>query len=370
MEYKMSAKTSLLDILLEKNGFDAAVFIPSPNWGWLTGQPKGSSERPATLIYRPGKKAALVMAGFEVNGTPEMDIPVEIFPFSDNPGEWGEAFEKAGQYLGLNGCKLAVEPTHFRFFEYEFIRNAVPDCTITGAAPLFTELRIRKSEEELAYMRKAAIIAQDALEETLKMVKPGVTERQLSAELVSQLLRLGSEPKLPFDPIVGSGPNSANPHADVSDRPVQSGEFLLFDWGARYKGYCSDITRTFVVGEASDKQIEIYNTVLAANRAALAAVRPGVTAGSIDDAGRSVIEEKGYGVYFTHRIGHGLGMECHEDPYMFGGNDVILEEGMCFSDEPGIYIPDWGGVRIEDDITVTADAGRSITDFPRELRVL
>ncbi len=366
----MSSKTALLDDLIGKYGFDAAAFIPGADFTWLTGQSKHLMERPTTILYRPGKPAALVIAGFEVDAAPAMDIPAEIFTFTDNPAEWGDAFRKAGEYLGLAGKKIAVQPTGFRFFEYQFLVNAIPGCSIQGAQPLFTELRLRKTEEEVGYMRRAAVIAQDALSETLKMVRPGVTERQLSAELVSQLLRLGSEPKLPFDPIVGSGPNSANPHAEVSDREIRSGDFLLFDWGARYHGYCSDITRTFVVGEASDKQIEIYHTVLAANRAALAAVRPGVTAGSIDDAGRKVIADKGYGEYFTHRIGHGLGMEEHEEPYIFGGNPVILEEGMCFSDEPGIYLPDWGGVRIEDDVTVTADAGRSISDFPRELRVL
>lgn len=366
----MSTKSTLLETLLEKYRYDAAIFIPSPNMNWLTGQAKILMERPTTLIYRPGKKAALVIAGFEVDAAPEMDIPVEIFPFSDNPAEWEEVFRKAGDYLGLAGKKLAVEPIHFRFLEYQFIKNSIPECEIIGAQPLFTELRLRKSRQELEYMRKAAIIAQDALEETLKLVKPGVTERELGSELVAQMLRRGSDPKLPFDPIVGSGPNSANPHAEVSDREIRCGDFLLFDWGARYKGYCSDLTRTFVIGEASDKQIDIYNTVLAANRAALAAVRPGVTAGSIDDAGRAVINAKGYGEYFTHRIGHGLGMEEHEDPYIFSGNPVILEQGMCFSDEPGIYIPDWGGIRIEDDITVTEDAGRSISDFPRELRIL
>ena len=336
----MSTKTNLLDNLIEKYGCDAAAFIPSANFTWLTGQSKHLMERPTTLLYRPGKKAALIIAGFEVDAAPEMDIPTEIFPFSDVPAEWGEAFRKAGEYLGLSGKKIAVEPPNFRFFEYQFLKDAIPECEISGAQPLFTELRLRKSEEELACMRKAAVIAQDALEETLKLVRPGVTERH------------------------------ANPHAEVSDREIRNGEFLLFDWGARYRGYCSDITRTFVIGDASDKQIEIYTTVLAANRTALAAVRPGVTAGSIDDAGRAVIEEKGYGPYFTHRIGHGLGMEEHEEPYIFGGNSVILEKGMCFSDEPGIYLPDWGGVRIEDDITVTDDAGRSITDFPRELRIL
>ncbi len=366
----MSTKTALLDSLIEKNNYDAAVFIPSPNMSWLTGQTKHESERPTTLIYCPGKKAALIIAGFEVDAAPPMDIPVEIFSFSDVPSEWGSAFRRAAEYLDLRGKKIAVEPNHFRFLEYQFILNAAPDCKICGAPELYTELRLRKNEEELGYMRQAAIIAQDALEETLKLVKPGVTERQIAAELVSQLLKHGSEPNFPFDPIVGSGPNSANPHAEVSDREIQTGDFLLFDWGARYHGYCSDITRTFVIGEPNDKQIEIYHTVLAANRAALAAVRPGVTAGSIDEAGRRVITEKGYGPYFTHRIGHGLGMECHEEPYMFSGNTVILEPGMCFSDEPGIYLPDWGGVRIEDDITVTADAGRSLTDFSRELRIL
>ncbi len=366
----MSTKTALLDSLIAKFNYDAVALIPSPNMSWLTGAAKEQGERPTTILYSPGKTAALIIAGFEVDAAPPMDIPTEIFRFSDVPSEWGDAFKKAADYLGLSGKKIAVEPNHFRFLEYQFILNAAPDCKICGAPELFTELRLRKTEEELGFMRQAAIIAQDALEETLKLVRPGVTERQLAAELVSQLLKHGSEPNFPFNPIVGSGPNSANPHAEVSDREVQKGDFLLFDWGARWKGYCSDITRTFVIGEANDKQIEIYNTVLAANRAALAAVRPGVTAGSIDAAGRKVIEDKGYGPYFTHRIGHGLGMECHEEPYMFSGNTVILEKGMCFSDEPGIYLPDWGGVRIEDDITVTADAGRSLSDFPRELRIL
>ena len=366
----MNTKTALLENLIEKYGYDAAAFIPSPNMSWLTGQTKILMERPTTLLYRPGKKAALIIAGFEMDAAPEMDIPVEVFLFTDNPSEWSEAFQKAGKYLDLAGKKIAVEPIHFRYLEYQFIQNAIPDSQISGAQQLFTELRLRKTEKELEYMRKAAIIAQDALEETLKLVKPGVTERELGSELVTQMLRRGSDPKLPFDPIVGSGPNSANPHAEVSNRQIQRGDFLLFDWGARYRGYCSDITRTFVVGEASDKQIEIYNTVLQANRTALSAVRPGVTAGSIDEAGRAVITDKGYGKYFTHRIGHGLGLEEHEEPYMFGGNPLILEQGMCFSDEPGIYIPDWGGVRIEDDITVTENAGRSISDFPRELRIL
>jgi Xaa-Pro dipeptidase len=167
----MSTKTALLDSLMEKYGYDAIAMIPSPNMSWLTGQAKSQGERPTTIIYRPGKTAALIIAGFEVDAAPAMDIPVEIFRFTDVPSEWGDAFRKAADYLELSGKKIAVEPNHFRFLEHQFILNAAPGCTICGGPELFTELRLHKSEEELGYMRQAAIIAQDALEETLKMVK-------------------------------------------------------------------------------------------------------------------------------------------------------------------------------------------------------
>ncbi len=366
----MNEKYALLESLLEKHGCDAAAFIPSASFTWLTGRSKDLMERPVVVIVRAGMTPALIIAGFEVAAAPEWTKPFEIFSFSDDPAEWQDAFRAAGEYLGLRGKRIAVEPLHFRFLEYNYLRRAVPDCEIVGAQPLFTELRIRKTEQDLAAIREAAVIAQDALEATLKLVKPGVTERRLASELSANLLRLGSEPNFPFNPIVGSGPNSADPHHGVSDREIRRGDFLLFDWGARRGGYCSDITRTFVIGEASDRQIEVYNTVLAANRAALAAVRPGAACGSIDAAGRAVIEAAGYGQYFTHRLGHGLGMEDHEEPYIFGGNSVKLEPGMCFSDEPGIYLPDWGGVRIEDDLTCTAEGGLCLTDMSRELRIL
>lgn len=366
----MNTKLEFLHSLTEENGFDAAAMIPSPNMIWLTGAEKYLMERPIVLIMRADGRAALVIAGFELSSMSGVDVPFEPFTYGDDPATWVDAFRKAAAYLELDGAKIAVEPTHFRYHEYRFLKEAMPGCDISDGTAVFSQLRLHKNAEEEACIRKAAVIAQDALSETLKLVKPGVTERELCSELVSQMLQKGSDSHLAFNPIVGSGPNTADPHHEVSDRALQNGDFLLFDWGARYQGYCSDITRTFVVGEASDKQIDIYNTVLAANRAGLAAVRPGAKAGSLDDAARKVITDKGYGEYFTHRLGHGLGLEEHEDPYIFGGNALPLEEGMVFSDEPGIYIGGWGGVRIEDDIIVTKDAGKSISDFPRELQIL
>lgn len=361
--------TKFENIIIE-NGFDAAAVIPSPNFFWLTGKQKHLMERPTTLIVAPGKKPALIIAGFELDSMRDLPFSFDSFPFSDDPGEWDDAFKKAGRQLNLCGKRICVEPMHLRFLEAGFLKRNIPDSELIGAPELFSQLRLCKTETDTAKMRKAAEIAEDALEATLKLVKPGVTEQTLSAELVAQMLRLGSEPQLPFDPIVASGPNSADPHASVSTRAIQTGDFLLFDWGARYNGFCSDITRTFCVGEASDKQKEIYETVRLANQAGFEASHPDVPCGSIDQAARNIIEKKGYGKYFTHRVGHGLGLEAHEDPYLFGANTQRLSPGMSFTVEPGIYLPGFGGVRIEDDVTITFSGAIRTTSFFRGLKML
>lgn len=363
-------KLTKLEKMIRENGLDAVALIPSPNFFWLTGQNKHLMERPTMLIIVPDRTPAMVIAGFEVASLANAAIPFSAFGFDDDPAHWVDVFKAAGEALGLEGGKIGVESIHFRFFEQEILLQALPGCQLIAADGLFSQLRLHKQEDELVCMRQAALIAQNALEETLKLVKPGVTERQLAAELVAQMLRLGSDSNLPFEPIVAGGPNSADPHAAVSDRPLQSGDFLLFDWGARYQGFCSDITRTFGIGDLSEAQKKIHRTVLEANRAAVGTARPGVRCGSVDAAARKVITEAGYGDYFTHRLGHGLGLETHEHPYMYGANEQLLETGMVFTDEPGIYIPGQGGVRIEDDIVVTADGCTSLTDFPRELRIL
>ena len=216
-------------------------------------------------------------------------------------------------------------------------------------------------------MQKAAQIAQDALKSTLPSIKIGCTEKEIASELVVNMLRLGNDPELPFAPIVSSGPNGANPHATPSDRKMVEGDLLVIDWGAAYNGYFSDITRTFAIGKIDPEFETIHKTVQAANAAGRAAGKPGVAAGKVDAAARTVIENAGYGKYFTHRTGHGLGMEEHEPPYMFGGNPHTLLPGMVYTVEPGIYIPGRNGVRIEDDMVVTADGSRSLTDLPRDL---
>ena len=219
-------------------------------------------------------------------------------------------------------------------------------------------------------MRKAVGIAQDALEAAIPSFKTGMTEKALAAELVIQLFKHGSDPELPFAPIVSSGPNAANPHASPSDRKLQAGDLLVVDWGAAYEGYISDLTRTFAVGNVDQEYVKIHKIVQEANAAGRAAAKPGVPCADVDKAARDVIERAGYGKFFTHRTGHGIGMEGHEEPYMRGDNMQLLEPGMAFTVEPGIYLPNRNGVRIEDNVVITETGADVLSTMPREIRVV
>jgi Xaa-Pro dipeptidase len=231
-------------------------------------------------------------------------------------------------------------------------------------------LRLRKDQAEVEAMRRAVKIAQDALEAMIPLIKIGMTEKELSAELVVQLLKHGSEPELPFAPIVSGGPNGANPHASPGERKLQAGDLLVVDWGATCDGYISDLTRTFAVGEVDDEYQKIHKIVQEANAAGRLAAKPGVPCANVDKAAREVIEKAGYGVYFTHRTGHGIGMEAHEEPYMRGDNMQLLEPGMAFTVEPGIYLPERNGVRIEDNVVIAETGVDVLSDIPREIRVV
>jgi Xaa-Pro dipeptidase len=257
-----------------------------------------------------------------------------------------------------------------RVMELRFIEDAFANPRIVAAEEIFAALRMTKDADELAKMREAVAIAERALAATLPTIRIGQTEREIATELVMQTLRAGSESDLPFSPIVASGPNSALPHAFVTDRKLQPGDMLTLDWGAAKHGYMADLTRTFAIGEVSDELKKIYELVKAANAAAAAATQPGVACAEVDAAARKVITDGGYGQYFTHRVGHGLGLEGHEDPSMHGRNETSLEAGMTFTIEPGIYVPGKGGVRIEDNVVVTEAGCESLSSYSRELQII
>lgn len=231
---------------------------------------------------------------------------------------------------------------------------------------LVEKLRMVKDEGELSDMAEAARIAEAGLTEILPLIKPGVTEEFVAIELEIAMRRLGSQ-GLPFSIIAASGPRASLPHGRASARKILPGDFLTLDFGAIYNGYCSDMTRTFVVGKADDRQRRVYDVVLKAQLAALAAVKPGMIGRDVDKVARDVITEAGFGERFGHGLGHGVGRLVHEGPSAGSKSEDTLAPGHVITVEPGIYIPEWGGVRIEDMVVVTAEGYRNFNQFTKEL---
>ena len=242
-------------------------------------------------------------------------------------------------------------------------------CTLTPASSLMTELRGSKDEEELSCMTAAQRIAEGALEQILKEIRPGMTEKEIAARLNYLMVSAGAE-KTSFDTIVASGPNGSMPHAVPGMRKVREGDFITMDFGCVYKGYCSDMTRTVALGRPSDEMRNVYDIVLQAQLAGIAAAKAGVAGAAIDGAARKVIQDAGYGAYFGHSFGHSLGIDIHEAPNAAPGNDKPMPDGAVVSAEPGIYLPGRFGVRIEDVMILRPDGAQVITKAPKALLVL
>lgn len=349
---------------------DLVAVNPGPTLTYLTGLHFHLMERPTLLLARPSYPAVIVLPALELGKVEQSRIELKAFSYDDNPATWLEAFQSAAAYIGLAGARVAVEPTRLRFLEIEFLRQAASNSYLVSGDRIFSSLRMCKDAEEIAAMRQAVKIAQTGLLNTIPYIKAGVSEMDVAAELTVQLLRAGSISEMPFAPIVASGPNSANPHAVPTPRKLTRGDLLVIDWGAAYNDYCSDLTRTFAIGSIEPEFSRIAEIVLAANTAGRLAGQPGIPAGDVDRAARKAIADNGYAQYFTHRTGHGLGMEGHEPPYIFAENNLLLQNGMAYTVEPGIYLPGRGGVRIEDDMIVTETGSESLSDLPRELKIL
>lgn len=234
---------------------------------------------------------------------------------------------------------------------------------------LIGRMRIVKTSDEIEKMRRAQRITEDALSDTLRLIKEGVTEKELALELEFRMRRNGAE-GVSFDLIVLTGKKTSMPHGVPSDEKVRAGDFILFDIGATVDGYHSDMTRTYVFGEADSKQKRIYDTVLQAQLHALAAVKSGVTCGEVDAAAREYIAQAGFGDLFGHSTGHGVGLAIHEAPVVSPKSDTVLSNGMVITVEPGIYLPDTFGVRIEDMVVVTSDGCINLATLPKTLTSL
>lgn len=261
--------------------------------------------------------------------------------------------------------KLGFEEDVVSFSTYSLYKSKV-SCLLIPMEGIVEEIRTIKDESELDIIRKAAEITDKAFDHIVKFIRPGMTEREIGLELEFFMKKLGAT-ALSFPSIVASGVRSSLPHGVVTDKVVNEGEFLTLDYGCVYEGYCSDMTRTLVIGESSEKMTEIYNVVLQAQERALKAFKPGTPAIDVDKVARDYIKEKGYGDYFGHSLGHGVGREIHEAPTIGYRNAKELQAGMVVTDEPGIYIPDFGGVRIEDLLVIKEDGIEILSKSPKEL---
>ncbi|MHC1784051.1 MAG: M24 family metallopeptidase [Anaerolineaceae bacterium] len=350
---------------IQNSKFDAVVLNPGPTLTYLTGLNFHLMERPVIFIIPSEGRPTMVLPELEKGKLEGKGLA--SFTYGDNPETWQNVFNLAMVSLSMAGKKIGVEPTRLRFLELNILQQAAFGARFLSAEHLLSNLRMKKSEVEIEKMRKAVRIAEKAFVAVLKQIRPGMTEKEAASELSLQMLKAGCDAELPFPPIVAGGPNSANPHAVPTDRAFANGDLVIIDWGASYEGYFSDLTRNLAIGELDEEYKKIASLVHQANAAGRSIARPGISAGEVDLAARAVIERGGYGPFFNHRLGHGLGLEAHEQPYIFSENDLSLAEGMTFTIEPGIYLAGRGGVRIEDDVVITSTGCECLSSLPREL---
>ena len=356
--------------LINESDLDGVAFNPGCTLFYLTGLEFHLMERPILLLIKPGFSPALIVPELESLKAESCAIDLDIDTYPDDPSQWQASFNRVCDRLQMTGEVIGVEAGQMRMLEMSYLQNAAPSVKLIPADGLITQLRAKKKPEELERIRKAIQIAEKAFLDMLGCIHPGMNERQIASELTIQLYRAGSDIRLPFDPIVASGPNGANPHAVPGERTICSGDLVVVDWGARFEGYISDLTRMVAFGKINQELAKAHELVVKANQAGREHCRPGYTAADVDRATRKVIVEAGYGEFFTHRTGHGIGLEAHEAPYIHSGNTDRLTRGMTFTIEPGIYLPGLGGVRIEDNVAITAEGREDLSNLPRELYVI
>ncbi|MFW6382392.1 MAG: aminopeptidase P family protein, partial [Bacillota bacterium] len=265
--------------------------------------------------------------------------------------------------------RVGFEDGDLSYKQYQELKDIDPEKEYFPLSDEINEFRIIKDDQEIETIKNAISITEKAFEKIITYIKPGMKEREVAAELEYYLRKLGGEGPS-FDFIVASGKRSALPHGVASDKLIEVGDFITLDFGTYYKGYCSDMTRTIVVGEPDQKQVDIYNIVLKAHLEVIDKIKAGMTGQEADQIARKIIEEAGYGDNFGHGLGHGLGIEIHEAPRLSKTSETVLKPGMIVTDEPGIYLPDWGGVRIEDDLVITEDGCKSLNKSNKELTII
>lgn len=351
---------------LQELGLQGVILFPSPNLYYLTGFHTFPGERLLISIL-PVEGEPFFFAPKLYESQIRQDTEVaEIITWTDEENAY-DKLRVLMERKGLLKGKYAIDDTTWAV-QLLGMMAVLPQLEFAPMGNLLASLRLLKTADEIEKIREASRIVDTVIEAVRKTIQPGMTEIELAAFMEFEMRKAGSAGPS-FETIVGSGPNSALPHYSAGERRFQNGDFVVLDFGAIYQGYCSDTTRTLCIGTPTARMAEVYQIVKEAQELGVRTVKPGIKASEVDNAVRQYITEHGYGEYFTHRTGHGLGLEVHEDPYISGISEMILQPGMVFSIEPGIYLEGEFGVRIEDIVVVTETGCERLNHFSRELTV-
>ena len=345
-------------------GLSGLLVTPGPDLLYLTGYAPMITERLTMLVVSVDREPAMIVPRLE---RPDAESSaggpnLELSDWADG----SDPYEAAAPLLDPKG-RYAISDAAWAMHLLG-LQRSLPDSQYVAMTEALPLLRAIKNADELERMTAAGEAADAAFYDILQVQFAGRPETDIGADL-ADALRAHGHSHIEFT-VVGSGPNGANPHHELGERVIEDGDMVVLDFGGLVDGYCSDTTRTVHVGEPTDEEREVHEIVREAQQAGHDAARPGVACQEIDRAARKVIADAGYGEQFIHRVGHGIGITSHEPPYMVEGEELLLEPGMCFSIEPGIYLRDRFGVRIEDIVAVTGDGARRLNNTPRELRIV
>lgn len=352
---------------LQAEDIDAA-FLTSPDTiFYCSGFRSEPHERLLVLIVLKNSGPLLICPQMEVEDAKKSCEAAEVLGYTDIENPW-EKIKQAIAARNLAMLKVAIEKEHMNVERYEHIQHYFSAHTFVSAEEKLRKLRMIKSANEIVKIREASRLADLAVEIGVQEIAEGKTEMEILAAIEFEMKKMGYE--MSFSTMVLTGANAASPHGTPGMNKVQRGDLVLFDLGVVYEGYCSDITRTVAFGDINERQAEIYETVLKAQEAAISVSKPGLSCAELDLTAREIIKEKGYGDFFSHRLGHGLGISVHEYPSITETNPLLLEAGMVYTIEPGIYIPNIGGVRIEDDIYITDNGCEILTKYPKSIQII
>ena len=363
----MTNRLNKIESVFNNSKLDLIALVPGSNFRYLTGGNFHLMERPTLILFTKNKKPVAILPVLEVDSFKKLNVDADIVAWQDKDG-YINAFRKAAEIIGKINC-IGIEGQRIRFFESAALQEAFPNAVIQNSHALISKIRLNKDKNEIESLKKAILISEKSLMNTIDFIKENVTELDIKNYLIQELYKNDSE-GLAFDPIVLASGNSALPHGHSGNYKLKKGDAILFDFGATIDGYNADITRTFFLNYADDYQSEFYNTVLQANLIGIEKSIVNNSLNNVDDSVLGYLEHSKFKEFIVHKTGHGLGLDVHEDPYVMRGNQAKLEEGMVITIEPGLYNPSKLGVRIEDDVCIDSEGPEILTSFSKDLTVI